>query len=386
MTRPPRPLAGRASAAAALAAQTRLALTLAAVSAKPRLRRLAESATLDARFGEALIAGSPTAIVQPAGGASRSPVVFCNGITPWGRGHPLIGRLAYALARTGHRVLIPDLPGLNSGEIGDATVDSLTTLAVGEAGDAGFVGLVGVSTGATLALLAAQRPALAGRVSLVAGIAPYADLATVVEIAATGHYRPGGRLEPFPTPPLLLAAVARSLMAGLPAGADRKQLASALPALHGGTADPLAGWRELSPAALQPAARAVHALLLNPDPARFPALYADLPEFVRAGIDRLSPLAGAAHLRCPVELAAPPRDKYFPLSESQVLRRAAAHVRLTVTPALDHAIPDLSPTSLRELARLDALGVRVLRGLDARSVREHEEPGDAQPEHHNGQD
>jgi hypothetical protein len=58
--------------------------------------------------------------------------------------------------------------------------------------------LVGIATSATLALLAAGDRNLAEKVSVVAGVAPYTDVKTVLSTATTGHYGDTrGRL--FPT-------------------------------------------------------------------------------------------------------------------------------------------------------------------------------------------
>jgi fermentation-respiration switch protein FrsA (DUF1100 family) len=86
---------------------------------------------------------------------------------------------------------------------------------------------------------------------------------------------------------------------------------------------------------------------------------------VRDGIVRLSPLVGAARLRAPVELALPRQDKYVPRADAEALVRAAAHtrVRLTVTSALDHAVPRLSIRELGDLLRFDGWLVRALNAL-----------------------
>ena len=73
---------------------------------------------------------------------------------------------------------------------------------------------------------------------------------------------------------------------------------------------------------------------------------------MQARLERLSPLDEMPSVAAPVELAAPPRDKYFPLSESRRLVRRAPRGRLTVTRALSHA--DLTP-SLGEASDLLAL-------------------------------
>jgi len=86
---------------------------------------------------------------------------------------------------------------------------------------------------------------------------------------------------------------------------------------------------------------------------------------LRASIVRLSLLAGADRLRAPVEIASAPHDKYFPLSETRALGRAATHtrVRLTVTSTLHHAVPNLSLSDIADLFRFDGWAVRSLHTL-----------------------
>lgn len=218
---------------------------------------------------------------------------------------------------------------------------------------------VGVSAGASLALLAAEHPALAARTRFVGGFAPYADLADMVRLGTTGFHREGRRLVRYPSRPFLGLVVARSLVAGLPFGAARARLLARLRRVDDDARDPLAVLRGLR--GLDPEAAALVRLLTNRDPRRFDRLYAALPERIRAAVARLSPIRGAARLRAKVELASAPLDKYFPASESRSLVRAAPDARLTVTSTLAHAVPEPSFDDLAGLARLDAFVVRGLR-------------------------
>jgi hypothetical protein len=104
----------------------------------------------------------------------------------------------------------------------------------------------------------------------------------------------------------------------------------------------------------------VGALLLNRDPGSFDALYGGLPPGVRERLARLSPLPVAGGVAAPVELVAPPRDKYFPLAESRRLARRAPRGRLTVTRALTHADPTPSLDDAGELLALNRFVRRTL--------------------------
>ncbi|HXG77174.1 MAG TPA: hypothetical protein VNJ53_11430, partial [Gaiellaceae bacterium] len=224
----------------------------------------------------------------------------------------------------------------------------------------GAVALAGVSVGATVALLAAERPELAGRATLVAGIAPYADLVDVIRAATTATTAADGGPRRFRPDPFVGLVVARSLLAGLPAGAARDELLDRLRRVHPDADAPLGaleGWPRPEGGGALPA---VLDLLANRDPERFEALYARLPEDVRRRIDGLSPIHAAARIEAPVELASAPRDKYFPLAHSRALAAAVPRGRLTVTRTLDHAIPAADLDDLRDLGRFYGFLVRSL--------------------------
>ena len=105
------------------------------------------------------------------------------------------------------------------------------------------MGLIGVSTGATLSLLAAEDPDIGERISVVAGVAPYTDIQTVLNIATTGHYRSGEEYVPYKADSFLSYVVARSMLAALPTGEERDALRAELEETDRLDPDPLAGLR-----------------------------------------------------------------------------------------------------------------------------------------------
>jgi pimeloyl-ACP methyl ester carboxylesterase len=315
---------------------------------------------------EDVLAGAAATIVRPTGAPPWPALVFMNGATPDGRTHPTVLRLSAALARTGHLVFIPDLPGIAGGELSPVTLASaiaFTQEVVGSPDVAGGrVALAGVSIGASLALLTAADPTLARRISAVGGIAPYADLAKVMLLATTGTYRDGAEVFPYPVPPYLAVGLARSLAAMLPPTAAATALCTTLRATDPSAAAPPhfpeRAFREAGADAMS-----LFRLLSNRDPARFDDLYAALPEQIRSTARELSPLTAAPRLAAPVEIATAPRDRYFPAAESRALVAASACVRLTVTSLLSHATPRLSPRYLAELGRLNGFFVRSLAAV-----------------------
>jgi pimeloyl-ACP methyl ester carboxylesterase len=321
--------------------------------------------TDEPRAEDTIIAGQPTRLVRPGAGRSWRAVVFVNGVTRLGRHHPDVERLARALARAGYLVAVPDPPGLRQGVLTLRTLAATTAVvrAVATRPDvrSGRVALFGVSVGASLALLAAEQPSLAGRIRAVAGLAPYTDLVHVARLTTTAVYLKQGRFERYRTKPFAALVIARSLAAALTPGRDRTLLLARLLAVPDDAADPLAPLRTLHESRLRPSARALVRLLVNRDPARFDSLYGALPQRIRLVATLLSPISAAARLRARVLIASAPHDKYFPPDETRALARRAPHVALTVTPTLQHAIPHFSVGDLAGLFRFDGFLVRVLR-------------------------
>ena len=313
-------------------AQTAAVVVLATTLNTPVLTWLANTATDAPDVEETFVAGQPATLVRPGSGDRWPAIVFANGATEEGRHHREVQRLARGLARAGFLVVVPELPGLRRGEITLRTLAALVAVAraTDARADTSRVGFVGVSVGASLALAAAEDDELAGRVSAVAGIAPYADLREVARLATTGSIRSDGRLVRYDADAFVTTAVRRSLAGGLTSRRGRAALGR---------------------------------LLRNRDPRAFDRLWRRLPRGLRTAARRLSPIGRPHRLRMPVELATSPDDKYFPVSESRRLVRVAPNAHLTVTATLSHALPEPSPHAVGAALRFDGFVVRGLRAL-----------------------
>jgi pimeloyl-ACP methyl ester carboxylesterase len=347
-------------------AQARAVMVISSVLDAPVLTPAAEAVSGDPGFEDIPVAGNPTLVARPAGEGPWPAIFLVNGTVREGRKLPEVRNLAEGFARAGYLVVVPDLPGLTEGKItpdtARETVEVAREVSARPDVEDREVALVGVSTGATLALLAAEKVSLEGRVSVVAGIAPDSDIRTVVNIATTGHYRRSdGELIRYEADSFLPYVIAHSLVAALPPGEDRRTLSGELASVDREDPDPLSGLRARRTDDLGPGARSVVGLLANRKPERFAALYADLPDDVRHDLEELSPLAGTGRIRVPVELATGPHDKYFPPSQSYALERVAPQRRVTVTEALDHAKLEVSPGDVPAFATFDAFVVRSLR-------------------------
>ena len=352
-----------------LDAQARAVVVLSSVLEKPVLTSAVEFATGEPRLGDESVAGNPALVARPAGEGPWPALFLVNGAVPEGRELPEIRRLAEGLARAGYLVVVPDLPGLREGEItpetAGETVEVARTVSGWKQARDGKVALVGVSTGATLALLAAERDVLKGRVTVVAGVAPYSEIETLLSVATTGHYEKDGEMVPYDAEPFLAYASARSLISALPPGEDRETLLSEMDRVDRTDPEPLAGLRERPTGDLGAEARSVVELLANEEPGRFHELYAGLPEDVRADLEALSPLSGRGRIGAPVELVSGPRDKYFPVSESYEVLSIAPEGRVTVTDVLDHSELGFSVGEIPEFLEMNGFVVRSLRAARA---------------------
>ena len=366
-----------------VSAQARAAVVLSSVLETPVLTPAVETLTREPNVEDTTFAGRPALVAKPAGEGPWPAVLFVNGTIPEGRAYPEVQNLARGLARAGYLVVVPDLPGLTTDEITGETVSSTVDVAraVADRPDArdGKVGLVGVSTGATLSLLAAEDPDVGERVSVVAGVAPYTDIRTVLAIATTGHYREGEGYVPYDADPFLSYVIAKSMLSALPPAKDRDELLAELEEVDRLDPAPLAGLRARSTDDLSPEARGVVELLANTDPERFDELYEALSPRIRARMEELSPLAGDEEIEAPVELASGARDKYFPISESFAVGRIAPDHRVTVSEAIDHS--EVGFSDIPAFARLDGFVVRSLREARSEARREaREEARRAEPD------
>ena len=352
------------SLSSSIVAQARALCVLSVTLELPVLAGAAELLTREPRVADERVAGVPTLVARPAGDGPWPVVIFGNGATREGRGHPVVQRLVRGLARAGFKVLVPELPDLRAVAVAPKAGPEMTAVARAAAASPearrGRVGFLGVSTGGALGLVAAKDPALAPHVSVAAAIAPYTDIRNVLRLGTTGTHRSGGELRRFASDPYLSLVTARSLVRALPPGRDREQLLGVLEPLEDEEPDPIRRLLAGRPDRLGRQAEQVLALLANRAPERFDALDAELPPEVRSGMEGLSPVTVPGTIEAPVELAAGPRDKYFPTSELEAPGLGPRR-RVTLTSALDHADPRPRLNELPDLLRLNAYAVRVLR-------------------------
>ena len=175
-----------------LASWLRVGVLVAELTGRAGLGRAVRCLTPEPDVTEVDAGGVPATLALPGRGGRRPALVFVNGVTARGRAHPLVQRLARAAARAGIVALVPDPPGLATGEFTEETVDGVVGatewLCERPEVAGGRAGLTGVSLGTTLALLAAERAEFAPRVSVVAGLAPFTSLPNTIRAGTTGRF------------------------------------------------------------------------------------------------------------------------------------------------------------------------------------------------------
>ena len=87
---------------------------------------------------------------------------------------------------------------------------------------------------------------------------------------------------------------------------------------------------------------------------------------MRDAIDAISPITVANRISAPVELVVAREDRYITFADATSFAEACPSTRLTVLGSLAHAVPELSPTAVRDLARLDGILVRTLAAAYSR--------------------
>ncbi len=139
-------------------------------------------------------------LYEPRGGAGRSVLVF-PGVHAGGIDEPRLVTFSRRLASTGLNVLSVPLPDLREFRVTARSTDIIEDATLWLAADralapSGRVGLVGVSFAGGLALVAAGRPSLAGKVQFVVSLGGHADLPRVMTYLCTGRLPDGAAREP----------------------------------------------------------------------------------------------------------------------------------------------------------------------------------------------
>lgn len=292
-------------------------------------------------------------LYRPRGFATAPGVVVVPGGNPEGKDDPRIVAFADAVARTGRRVLVPEL-GLRNQRLDLTDLARIREAVLLLSGNHAKVGVLAFSYGAGLTLVAlAEQPDVQHHVAFVATIGTYYNLFDLLQGATTGTVPYQGRLVAWQPDPQALTLAAQQLEALL-GGADGAALAQA--------------WSSKNPAGLSSDAAAVYDVLANRDAGRFPALVARLPPSLTALLSRLSPQTAVDRIAVPVFALHARTDAASPPEESRLLvaaLRPRVPTRLVIVGNLSHASPTVSVIhDLGDAFRIGRFGAAALRAQE----------------------
>ena len=305
-----------------------LALALVRPDAEPWLAPLLD----DVRVEETSVTADDRRLVadlyRPS--APRGAILLVHGLSPAGRRHPDLVRLARLLAARHWLVLVPHFEGLAAFRLSGREVAEVLAALRGLAGQSPSIAVAGLSFGAGPALLAAAE---VPNLTFAASFGGYADLRDVMLFLTTGVHQFGGRRyvqapEEYNRWKLL------ALVGGFVHDErDRRRLdAIARRKLTNPSDDTSALEADLGREG-----HAVRALVLNRREDALPALLAVLPADARAAIERLSPLPAVPRLSGRLLIAHGAGDVSIPFTQSLRLADASAgRARAVIFETFEH--------------------------------------------------
>lgn len=275
-------------------------------------------------------------------------ILLVLGVNNVGRNHPVVERVADALARTGAAVLVPDSRTLLEGRLTveeiDGVVLAFQALAERSEVDPDRIGIAGFSVGGSLSLLAARDPRIASDVRWVNAFGAYADAADYLASVSVHAYRgPDGASVPWTPTPLAREVYLQFLLDQVTDARDRDALDAAFASVILGGERPPPEPR-LRASFRSDAARAVHDLLTAPDLDAAAEAVGTLPPASLGFVDAISPARHLDGLVARVYLMHETEDHHVPFVESRALAAALEPTSLlrghTEFRLFDHVQPD----------------------------------------------
>lgn len=309
----------------------------------------------------------------PAQPSGRTVAVF-PGVHGGGVDEPRMSALCTKLAATGLTVLAAPLPELRVYTILPRSTDDIEDVAVWLAAQrdltpSGRIGIVGVSFAGGLALVAAGRPSLNGKVDLVTALGSQGDLPRAMQYLCTGVL-PDGTAQPQHDygPAVILLAAVRHFVPPDQEMPLRAAITRFLDASSDDVTNPARATARFAEA------RAMGDAL--PEPARTVMRWVDTRDVQTMGpklLPYIEELGGAAGLsperspatQAPVFLLHGSHDNVIPYTETLKLEtylRAQGNARVTslLTPLISHANVEGAP-SIGEVWKLVQFWAAVLR-------------------------
>jgi hypothetical protein len=320
-----------------------LSLALALRGAEPWLGHLLDEPAVEETSIAAGEASLLADLYRPA--SPRGALLLVHGLSPAGRRHPELARLARLLARHGRLVLVPHFEGLARFRLSGREVDEVRAALRALAQRSPSVGIAGFSFGAGPALLAAAEvPGLA----LAASFGGYADLRNVVRYLTTGVADLEGHRHEHPPEEYNRWKLLALLVGFVQDERDRAALeviATRRLAYPGDDTSALE-------ADAGPEGRAILALVRNRREDAVSGLLAALPAGARTAMDRLSPLPAIPRLSGRLLIAHGLGDASIPFTESERLAAASGgRATAVLLETLEHTGTEVPRPSVSSRAR-----------------------------------
>jgi pimeloyl-ACP methyl ester carboxylesterase len=322
------------------------------------------------------------------GGAAGHPLpgwVVLHGLTVPGIDHRSLRRFARALAGTGARVLLPEIPPWTRLDFAPEDARRIAAAAVAaQARDPavapGGVHLAGFSFGGPQALALAADPGVNGRLASVLAWGSYGRLDTTIRFGFTGEHRSSEGVEVLRPDPYARWISGANLLPTTPGFEGSDAVAEALHrvAFHSGEVgldafDPvLARFAAAVRAELPAGDRPLFDLFLPPGggtPPRDAAheVASALVRTAHARMPALDPLPGLGPIPVPVHLLHGRGDVLIPWSETEridaLIRPRTPTIHTTITGLFAHSGDLGGDRGLRALARRAREGARFVGAL-----------------------
>jgi dienelactone hydrolase len=252
-------------------------------------------------------------VYRPPGEGRRSAILVVIGAAPTAHEDPRAVRMARAVARMGHVVMLPVLPHLGrkvlTSEDIEAVVASFQHLQAQPYVDRERIAVLGFSVGQGLAFAAAADPRIRDDVRALVSFGGYYDVREVITAVLTGTIDTGEGRQPWQPDPWAREVLRTSLLHFVPEREERELMSLAV---GSGVEVPLDG--------LSRTGSLIYRALTSREPAEIQGLIAQVPPEVAAVLDALSPMNHLDGIKAEVFIAADRYDPLIPYTESRRLR------------------------------------------------------------------
>jgi acetyl esterase/lipase len=249
-------------------------------------------------------------------------VVLALGVHPQPIDHPDIVRIAMAISRLGVVVGVPDSSALRQTQVTPEEPAHLADAAILLAGrpdvDPSRVGLAGFSAGASIALIAAADPRIAGSLRFVSAFGAYADARLLLIDVATRTMSRDGETQPWSPDPGIRRDVLELFLGAVEPAAARDELRALLqPVLA--AEEPPPGPDPQVAAGFAGDALVAYRLFTSPDRRSATVAIDAASPALRRQLAGISPLNFGSDVLAPVFVMHGESDRAIPISHAALL-------------------------------------------------------------------